>query len=246
MLFVCGILIPHELPAQMPAGAITTAIETPRSKPSPSPVVIELFSSQACTYCPAADAYMADLLKQDGVIGLSCHVDYFDVRRGSLSKRFCTKRQSDYATKLKLKSVYTPQMVVNGHMDVVGYESGKVSVAVLRGRAEKMPEIIIRPLDNGIYAYTIPADIKNPDSITLWIAMFDKPHTVTVAEGGNKGKVLTYHNIVNALTDIGVWDGVSSEKTMMPMMNANAAGFVVLAQDKISGKIMAAGKFMRP
>jgi len=232
--------------AQTTSGAIVTPMQTPMTAQKPSPVVIELFSSQACTYCPAADAYMADLLKQEGVIGLSCHIDYFDVQHGSLSKKFCTARQKDYAEKMKLKSVYTPQMVINGHMDAIGYEPGKVSIAVLRARSEKMAEIAIRPLNDGAYAYAVPPWVENTGGITLWVAMFDKPHTLTVAEGGNRGKKLTYHNIVNALTDIGEWDGTPNEKTIMPVMNAGAAGFAVLAQENATGKIVAAGVFNRP
>lgn len=232
--------------AQTTSGAIATPVETPVTVQKPSPVVIELFSSQACTYCPAADAYMADLLKQEGVIGLSCHIDYFDVQHGSFSKKFCTARQKDYAAKMKLKSVYTPQMVINGHMDAIGYEPGKVSISILRARSEKMAEIVIRPLDGGAFAYAVPPWVANTGDITLWVAMFDKPHTITVAEGGNRGKKLTYHNIVNALTDIGTWDGTPNEKTITPVMNAGAAGFALLAQEKTTGKIVAAGVFNRP
>lgn len=241
------LMICVDVSAQVPAGGpITTPVQTPSTPQRPTPVVIELFSSQACTYCPVADAYMADLLEQDGVIGLACHIDYFDVQQGSLAKRFCTQRQKTYASKMKLKSVYTPQMVVNGHMDVIGYETGKVSVAVLRARAEKMAEIAIRPAGGGAYAYAVPPWVENSGGVTLWVAMFDKPHTVKVAEGGNRGKTLTYHHVVNALTDLGHWDGTPNEKTVMPVMHANAGGFALLAQDDATGKILAAGEVRLP
>jgi hypothetical protein len=231
--------------AQQAPTAIVTPIAPIKVTP-PAPVVIELFSSQACTYCPAADAYMADLIKQDQVIGLSCHVDYFDVRQGSLSKKFCTKRQKNYADKFKLRSVYTPQMVVNGHMDVVGYEAGKVSVAILRARAEKMKPIYIAATPEGAYAYDIPKDIAVNPNVNLWLAMYDKPHTLKIAEGGNRGKTLTYHNVVTALTDLGAISRMTGDQTVLPMMNSKSAGFALLAQDRVSGKILAAGTFNRP
>ena len=50
------------------------------------PTVIELFSSQACMFCPKADALLDVLALKDNVIALACHVDYFDLREGSFRK----------------------------------------------------------------------------------------------------------------------------------------------------------------
>ena len=41
-------------------------------------VVVELFTSQGCSSCPPAEAYMRELAKRDDVIGLEFHVDYWD------------------------------------------------------------------------------------------------------------------------------------------------------------------------
>ncbi|MBN8521581.1 MAG: DUF1223 domain-containing protein [Alphaproteobacteria bacterium] len=243
MLVLAGcVLLPLCVKAE-PILSTPLSVKPPVSAP---PVVIELFSSQACTYCPPADEYMADLLKQDGVIGLSCHVDYFDVRQGSLAHKFCSRRQSDYAKTMGLKSVYTPQMVINGHIDAIGYESAQVSIGVLKARAEKISEISIRPLQNGQYAYALPAQAVQDPDVTLWVALFDKPHTLTVAEGGNRGKNLTYHNIVSSLIALETEQLTSAEKTFLPYMKANAAGFALLAQNNQSGKIIAAGQVILP
>lgn len=78
----------------------------------PSPVVIELFSSQACPACPPADAYLGSLIKSKGVIALSCHVDYFGRRGTELGKAFCTERQARYIKQIGRHSYYTPQMMI--------------------------------------------------------------------------------------------------------------------------------------
>ena len=209
--------------------------------PVQPPVVIELFSSQACTFCPPADRFMGQLVQQQGVIGLSCHVDYFDVRKGSLSKSFCTQRQTNYIKALKVPAHYTPQMVVNGHLDVIGYEADKVSAAILKARAERMDRISITRNADGTYSYPLPETNLAGQDIHLWLAVFDKPHDKTVQEGGNRGKKVTYYNVVSRLTDLGAWNGAAQKKLVEPMMTAANAGFAILAQNRVTGKIVAAG-----
>ena len=40
--------------------------------------VVELYTSQGCPACPSADALLADLADQPGILALSFHVDYWD------------------------------------------------------------------------------------------------------------------------------------------------------------------------
>lgn len=205
------------------------------------PVVIELFSSQACTFCPPADRYLGQLVQQQGIIGLSCHVDYFDVRKGSMSKKFCTQRQTNYIRKLKVPAHYTPQMVVNGHMDVIGYEADKVTAAIFKARSERIDRVTIMREQDDNYGYTIPARDLKGQPVHVWLAIFDKPHDKTVQDGGNRGKRITYYNVVSRMNDLGAWDGKAQTQYLKPFLTADNAGFALLVQSETTGNIIAAG-----
>lgn len=213
----------------------------PMAKGAP-PIVVELFSSQACVFCPQADRYFGDLIKQPNIIGLACHVSYFDVRQGSLSQKFCTKRQSWYMKTLKAGPNYTPQIVVNGHIDVVGYKYDDVGVAMQAAAMNGIERLNLRKHGQG-YVVSLP---EKPDwqkkDMTMWLALYDKPHNVTIAEGRNRGKQMTYYNVLSAFEDLGAWNGTAEEKTLMPLMKGSHEGFVFMVQDNQTGEILAVAK----
>jgi hypothetical protein len=207
----------------------------------PAPVVLELFTSQACAFCPPADALMGQMVQQQNIIGLSCHVDYFGVKENSLGKSFCTRRQNEYGRLNGNGPRYTPQLVVNGHMDMIGYETGRVSAAVMKARGEKMKNIVIAPVGDGTYNFTLPQMTVGKD-VRLLVAIYDAPKTVTMTEGSNFGKKLTYFNVVSKMDDIGLWNGTAGTQTLRVDYTPASAGVAVIAQDVKSGKIIAAGQ----
>jgi hypothetical protein len=75
----------------------------------PRPVVVELFTSQGCSSCPPADAYVGKLSARSDVLTLSFHVDYWDDLgwRDQFALAQSVERQSIYARNLRRSSVYT-------------------------------------------------------------------------------------------------------------------------------------------
>lgn len=202
-----------------------------------SPVLVELFSSQGCPACPPADAYMQDLAKTQGVIALSCHVDYFGVKGDKLGKKFCTDRQTRYIKQIKRRSHFTPQMMINGHMSEIGYEREAVTASIVKGRSERVQEILIRSKGSGVFDFIMPqANISG--SADLWLAVYNKPHDVN-----RRGKIITYYNVINHFLSLGDWKGSVLQRAVFPLISSDSAGFTIVAQDKQSGKIIAAGDY---
>ena len=107
--------------------ATSQAEEITKNSRSKGMAVIELFTSQGCSSCPSADRNLARIVEsaeRDGrpVYALSFHVDYWNSLgwRDPFSAEEFTQRQREYARKFQARSVYTPQMVVNGQVHFVG------------------------------------------------------------------------------------------------------------------------------
>src|ERR1700726_1474983 len=86
------------------------------------PAVVELFTSEGCSSCPPAEAYLGELAERRDVIALAFHVDYWDDLgwRDRFGLTEAVQRQNAYAKTLRRSSAYTPQVVIDGQADYVG------------------------------------------------------------------------------------------------------------------------------
>lgn len=201
------------------------------------PVVVELFSSQGCPACPPADEHLGVLAKAPNVIALSCHVDYFPVLGDGLGKKFCTDRQAKYIAQIGRKKYYTPQMMVNGHMDVIGYETQEIAQKIQKARTERANLITIQPRGEGVYNFSLPRR-ELSRTADLWMVMYDRPRHFK-----NRGKTTTYHNVVSHMIPLGKWGGTIVNRAVFPITNPKTAGFAIIAQDKNTGHVLAAGDY---
>jgi hypothetical protein len=194
------------------AGAFSL-IAPGRASTSGKPVVVELFTSQGCSSCPPADAFMGELVGRDNVIGLSLNVDYWDYIgwRDTLASPANTKRQRDYAKKRGDNRIYTPQMVINGYHHAVGSDRATV-LRMIDEEARRTNRSTVSMSISGlgaelaVFVGSAPHDILRKESTILLMTLLPIV-TVTIEKGENAGKQVSYYNVVRRIMPLGMWQG---------------------------------------
>ena len=209
-------------------------------------VVAELFTSQSCSSCPAADAVLQKIAKNDNVIALSCHVTYWDHLhwKDTLSQDFCTVRQRDYARQLKNGSrVYTPQLVVNGQSELVGSRKLSVINTISNHARKGATPISLSESSSGNLKLDLPQFKEGKFELVL--LTYKNSHTQRITSGENRGRTVTYTNSVTDMKLLEYWNGLRhSEEYDVSHLKSLGDGFVVLAQNMRSGEIVAAGRLI--
>jgi hypothetical protein len=207
------------------------------------PVVVELFTSQGCSSCPPAEAFLDELADEEGIIALEMHVDYWDYIGWAdpFASPQITERQRDYAGQLELRYVYTPQMVIDGRLNAVGSRRQEVRSAIDEAGALGKPLLLDYLEDDG-FKIVIPAGPSPAGGATVWLAVFDGLHETEVERGENRGKTLKNRNVVRELQEIAQWTG---ERLEIPIDLEQAAargraGCAILVQQGRTGPILGA------
>ena len=217
-------------------GRLSTAPENNRPI-----VVLELFTSQGCSSCPPADALL-DAVKRENestVFALSYHVDYWNYIgwKDPFSNAKHTERQRKYNIKLKSRSNYTPQLVVNGKEHFVGSDASKVAGAIRKYKSAT-PENLISLANVKGDSHTVSFDFTMEGNVTgknlRAVLVLDKRET-NVNRGENKNRNLTNSNVVVAVKPISITG--SEGKSFMAIPEIVAPGekisLILLAENDI-------------
>lgn len=196
--------------AALAAGLLTAPAASVQAKPL---TVVELFTSQGCSSCPPADAFLQDLTKEDGILALSFHVDYWDYIgwKDPYSSPEATARQRAYAHSFKSRQVYTPQMVIDGRYGEVGSHRHKVRSKIDTVRGLEKAEVAIdasgERIDIKVGDYGKPLAEK----IGVYLVLLDRKHETQVRRGENAGRYLENRNVVREVRWVGDWNGQATE-----------------------------------
>jgi hypothetical protein len=237
--------------ALMPGLAQSETTDTsPTQPPAPPRAVIEMFTSQGCSDCPAADLLLKRYLDQKNVIGLSLPVDYWDYLgwKDTLAGARNAERQREYAKRFDTGTVYTPQAVVNGAAEVLGSSQSEIDRALSATEtalgSSRVPVHFWHYGTNIIIETGAAAPGSEPKEATIWLAVVQKSVDVAVKGGENNGKTLTYYNVVRELTPVGLWNGrpATIRLARAAIMRPESEDLIVLIQEANAGPIIGAAR----
>jgi hypothetical protein len=216
---------------------------------APVMVVAELFTSQGCSACAAADDLPAALADRPDVLALTFPVDYWDYLgwRDTYAQPAFSDRQRAYAKAMGVREVYTPQVVVDGVSQAgkpgPGLSLGDVANAMIASAAKARarrggaaPTIAF----SGRGQVRVGAGHPPRGGADVWLVRYQPaPADVAVTAGENSGKTVRYHNVVRELDRLGAWTG-RAETFPEPQPSEGGLKRAVLIQDQSGGRIITA------
>jgi len=175
----------------------------------PVPVLVELFTSEGCSSCPAAEEALAGLVRQQPVPGveivpLELHVDYWNSLGWAdpFSSPEATERQERYAESASVQGyaagLYTPQMVVDGTRSFVGNRALALE-AVERAAPQPKREVHVepRPAPGGLDVQVRVSPGDGP--ATVYVALTESGLSSQVTRGENRGRTLAHAPVARTL-----------------------------------------------
>ncbi len=235
---------------------VAIAFNLPESKGNTNkpitPVVVELFTSEGCSSCPPADKLLIELQQQHTLdnaelILLGEHVDYWNGLgwKDRFSSAAYTERQKQYVRAMRLSSAYTPQAVVDGHIDVLGSDEGGLEKAIARAADNPKPaKVSLSWKSSGLLRISVT---DAPDARVL-LAITEDGLTTQVDAGENGGRTLRHAAVVRELREIGTTKSGSYDGDVKvdwrPEWQASNSRAIVLAQTG-SGQVLGAAALKR-
>jgi hypothetical protein len=201
----------------------------------PKHSVVELYTSQGCSSCPPADAIAGRLTTDADVLVLSFHVNYWDELgwKDSFSSQASTDRQYAYARSLGERSVFTPQLIVNGTRSVVGSQEGAVQHALTASEQERFPvQANLEKQADGSFQLMLAGPALRGD---VWEVRYVRHALTRIGGGENGGRSLETFNNVTRIRRLGAFNPGTLK---LDTLTGADDGIAVLVQAPESGKIL--------
>jgi hypothetical protein len=199
-----------------------------------APTVVELFQSQGCSSCPPAIANINALADRPDLLVLSFSVTYWDQLgwKDTFAKPEFTARQFAYGRAFG-NGAYTPEVVINGHSDLVGQNRRELETAIAKAAPLQGPAVSV-----GSGSVSVGAGSGGD----VWLVRYDpRVLNVDIGAGENSGVLLAHRNIVRALVRLGSWSG-AAQSYVLPGGGDPAWRSAILVQRRDAGPILAAAR----
>jgi hypothetical protein len=208
------------------------------------PILVELFTSEGCSSCPAADAALARLHQAQPVPGvelvvLAEHVDYWDDLgwKDRFSDHVFTERQSRYGSR-----IYTPQAVVDGRVDVLGSDGEGIARAAKAAALTPHGAVTITPGKDGSVRIAV-SSLPKHGAAQVFAAVVEDGLVSKVERGENAGRTLPHMAVVRSLKAIGSIAASEAQRTFDATIPADTAWahtrLVVFVQEREDARVIA-------
>jgi hypothetical protein len=185
-------------------------------------VLVELYTSQGCSSCPPADAWVKALPQRgfgrDKVAPLAFHVDYWDDMgwRDPFAQPAFTVRQDWYLRSRRLRhpplggrdisGLYTPQMIVDGRVHFPGGDVATAAAEIQRAGAKPVrvdldARSLVRDDQVTVTVQATPRPGLPHGDWRLVVALAATKTRTRVLNGENGGETLEEAAVVRALSD---------------------------------------------
>ncbi len=237
--------------AAMGIGLIAaSASSTPAAAQSGAPAqagkpraVLELFTSQGCSSCPAADALFVRMARDPSLLVLTLPVDYWDYLgwKDTLAQPAFTQRQRAYAKTRGDGQIYTPQAIIGGAAHAVGSDLHAMDQVIAAG--QPLPLDIAVSESGDRITLTISGSAQTG---AIWLAPVSRLRTVPIQRGENRGRDGVYANVVRGLMRVGDWRGeamtLELPRSLARPGDADTYAVLIHSEDGKIGRIIGAAK----
>jgi hypothetical protein len=224
--------------------SVAAALSLPQvGRAQPAPVVLELFTSQGCSSCPPADALLAELAEAEGVIALALHVDYWDYLgwSDSFAAPKYTERQRAYAKAAKSRTIFTPQVVVQGAERLKGHDADRIRDRIAAHGLREPPVALSLGVEGDALDIRIEPRQEDLGPADVHLVRFIPEQEVAIEAGENAGKTITYSNIVTDWQTIAHWDGAAPLE--LRHEGAGDGPLAVIVQEAKMGPVLTAARW---
>lgn len=218
-----------------------------------TPVLVELFTSQGCPTCPAADKILSDLettqpIPEAEIITLAWHVDYWDGFgwKDEFASPVFSQRQIAYSRALNIGETYTPQMFVDGTTHFIGTKLDKATKSITNAAKTSKPAIKLSFVKDKL-KIGIP-NLTGHEIATVYAAMIQDNLSRKIGRGNNAGKTLVHTSVARDLRAVG---SISPERQnfeietflqFQPEWKKKDLRLIVFVQENRSRKILAVSR----
>jgi hypothetical protein len=202
--------------ASLVAGLLIATYTLARAEPR---ALLELFTSQGCSSCPAADKLLGEFAADPSIVALSVPIDYWDYLgwKDTLANPAHTARQRAYARARGDRQVYTPQIVVNGTVHALGSDRAAVERAIAqtaRNAAIMSLPVLVSAGGDKLAGSNLTVKVASAENEhvggEVWLCSLEKAVIVAIGRGENRGRTVTYHNVVRHWLKLGDWTGTDA------------------------------------